>query len=155
MTAKAKKIAAAKPVKIGAYKVALEPKPLGPLKKIIGKGLNAYNLAGAGPYKYAEFVIGVRDAKGALRGGFLMEMLYESAFLKWAWVDEKLRRKSLGRTLMAVAEDEARKRGAKNLWLDTFSYQARPFYEKLGYKLFGTLDYGREGVKRYWLSKEL
>ncbi len=149
------KIAPQKPVKIGTYKVAMETGKLGPLKKIIGKGLNDYNVAQAGPYKYAEFIIGVRDAKGALRGGFLMEMLYETAFLKWAWVDEKVRRKSLGRTLMAVAEAEAKRRGAKNLWLDTFSYQARPFYEKLGFKVFGELRYGREDVKRYWLSKDL
>lgn len=155
MTQKQKKIAPSKPVKVGTYKVAMETGPVGPLKKAIGKGLGDFNLAQAGPYKYTQFVIGVRDAKGALRGGFLMELYYESAFLKWAWVDEKLRRKSLGRTLMALAEDESRKRGAKNLWLDTFSYQARPFYEKLGYKLFGTLELGRPGLKRYWLSKEL
>jgi GNAT superfamily N-acetyltransferase len=149
------KIVSSKPVKIGSYKVAMETGPLGPLKKIIEKGLGDFNRGQAGPYAYAEFIIGVRDAKGALRGGFLMEMLYETAFLKWAWVDETLRRKSLGRTLMAVAEDESRKRGAKNLYLDTFSYQARPFYEKLGYKLFGTLDYGRPELKRFWLVKEL
>lgn len=155
MTARAKKIPPSKPVKIGSYKVALEPGPLAPLKRVIGKGLGDFNTAQAGPYKYAQFVIGVRDAKGALRGGFLMELYYETAFLKWAWVDERLRRKTLGRTLMAVAEEESRKRGARNLWLDTFSYQARPFYEKLGYKLFGTLELGRPELKRYWLSKEL
>ncbi|MFT3809721.1 MAG: GNAT family N-acetyltransferase [Micropepsaceae bacterium] len=150
-----KKIAPSKPVKIGSYKVAVETGPAGPLKKVIGKGLGDFNTAQAGSYAYAQFVVGVRDAKGALRGGFLMEMLYETAFLKWAWVDEKLRGRSLGRTLMAVAEDESRRRGARNLWLDTFSYQARPFYEKLGYKLFGTLEYGRPELKRYWLAKEL
>jgi GNAT superfamily N-acetyltransferase len=97
----------------------------------------------------------VRDAKGAARGGFLVELYYESAFLKWAWVDKKVRRKALGRALMKQAEDESRRRGARNLWLDTFSFQARPFYEKLGYRVFGTLKQGRKGIERYWLSKEL
>lgn len=155
MTSRKTRIAPSKPVKVGSYKVAMETGPLAPSKKTIGDALDRFNIAQVGPYAHKQFVIGVRDAKGALRGGFLMEMAYETAFLKWAWVDEKLRRKSLGRTLMAVAEDESRKRGAKNLYLDTFSYQARPFYEKLGYKVFGTLAYGRKGVERYWLSKEL
>lgn len=142
-------------MKVGSYKVALEAKPYGAVKKALSKGLDLHNLAAAGPYKYSEFVVGLRDAKGAVRGGFLVELYYESAFLKWAWVDEKLRGKALGRALMATAEGEARRRGAKNLWLDTFSFQARPFYEKLGYKVFGTLKQGRAGVERYWLSKEL
>lgn len=146
---------ASKPIKLGSFTVALEGKATGAVKKALSKGLDAHNIASAGPYKFAEFVIAVRDAKGAVRGGFLMEIYYESAFLRWAWVDKKLRGKSLGRALMAIAEEESRKRGAVNLWLDTFSFQARPFYEKLGYKVFGKLKTGREGVERYWLSKDL
>lgn len=149
------KAAATKPVKVGSFKVSLEAKPLAAAKKAISKGLDAHNIASAGPYGFSEFVIGVRDAKGAIRAGFLVDVYYESAFLRWAWVDKKLRGKSLGRALMAAAEEEARRRGAVNLWLDTFSFQARPFYEKLGYKVFGTLKTGRKGVERYWLSKDL
>lgn len=141
--------------RVGTYRVALEAKPLGPAKKVIGLGLDAHNVAAAGAYNAAEFVVSVRDAKGQVRGGFLVELYYETAFLKWAWVDPKLQRKGLGRVLMAMAEDEARRRGAANLWLDTFSFQARPFYEKLGFKVFGTLQLGRPGVERYFLNKDL
>ncbi len=158
MAVKRKKAAApakAPAIKVGSYKVALEQKPYGAVKKLLGKGLDEHNIAEGGPYKYSEFVVGVRDLKGQARGGFLVDVFYESAFLKWAWIDKSIRRKSLGRALMKIAEDESRKRGAKNLWLDTFSFQARPFYEKLGYKVFGTLKHGREGVERYWLSKDL
>ena len=39
--------------------------------------------------------------------------------------------------------------------MDTFSFQARPFYEKLGYRVFGQLpDYPR-GQTRYFLAKAL
>lgn len=144
-----------KPVRVGSYKVALEAGPLAAVKKAIGTGLTDYNVAEGGPYNYSQFIVSVRDARGAVRGGFWVEVYYESAFLKWAWVDEKLRRKALGRTLMAQAEAESRQRGAKSLWLDTFSFQARPFYEKLGYKVFGTLEMGRPEIKRYWLTKDL
>ena len=135
--------------------MGLETAKLRDVKKVIGKGLDAFNIRAAGPYADSEFIIVVRDAKGEVRGGFWVEVYYESAFLKWAWTHEKLRGKGIGRALMEGAEAEAKRRGAVNLWLDTFSYQARPFYEKLGYAVFGTLKYGRPGVERYWMSKDL
>jgi hypothetical protein len=39
------------------------------------------------------------------------------------------------------------------LWLDTFSFQARPFYEKLGYEVFGQLEDYPRGHSRYFLQK--
>lgn len=39
--------------------------------------------------------------------------------------------------------------------LDTFEYQARPFYEKLGYQLFGTLDGYPPGYRQFYLRKRL
>jgi hypothetical protein len=39
------------------------------------------------------------------------------------------------------------------VYLDTFEYQARPFYEKLGYDVFGTLDGYPPGYRQYHLAK--
>ncbi len=142
-------------IRVGSYRVGLEKKPLRAVHKRLGEGLDAHNIAEAGDYAASEFTVGVRDAKGEIRGGFRVEVYYESAFLKWAWVDPKLQRKGVGRALMAIAEAEAKRLGAANLWLDTFNFQARPFYEKLGYKVFGALKMGRPGVERFWLSKDL
>ena len=47
---------------------------------------------------------------------------------------------------MLAAEAEGRKRGCTAIWLDTFEFQARPFYEKIGFAVFGTLDYEGSGV---------
>jgi hypothetical protein len=38
---------------------------------------------------------------------------------------------------------------------DTLDYQARPFYEKLGYQLFGTLDGYPPGYRQFYLCKRL
>ena len=75
-------------------------------------------------------------------------------FIKWLWIDEAYRRNGNGRKLMAAAEEEGRRRGCTAVWLDTFEFQARPFYEKLGYSSFGTLDYPA-GFKRFFLQKTL
>ena len=45
--------------------------------------------------------------------------------------------------------------GAALAHLDTFDFQARDFYLKNGYDVFGLLDDCPEGHTRYYLSKHL
>ena len=55
---------------------------------------------------------------------------------------------------MLAAEAEAIRLGCVGVWLDTFSFQARGFYEKLGYTLFGTIDDYPPGESRFFLSAD-
>jgi hypothetical protein len=41
--------------------------------------------------------------------------------------------------MLLQAEQEAKARGCRGAWLDTYSFQARGFYERLGYAVFGAL----------------
>ncbi len=52
--------------------------------------------------------------------------------LSLLWVAEPVRGKGQGRKLLEAAEDEARSQGCRGVFLSTFSFQARPFYERLG-----------------------
>jgi hypothetical protein len=54
-----------------------------------------------------------------------------------------------------MAETEARKRGARLACVMTFSWQARPFYEKQGYEVFAELPYQNGAHMLYWLKKSL
>ena len=65
------------------------------------------------------------------------------------------RRERLGSRLMTMAMDEARSRGCIGVHLDTFSFQARPFYEKLGFSLFGQLDGYPGGHTRFFMARRL
>lgn len=56
---------------------------------------------------------------------------------------------------MLRAEDEGRLRGCIGVYLDTFDFQARPFYEKLGFTVFGTLEDYPPGHRRFFLKKRL
>ena len=75
-------------------------------------------------------------------------------FIKYLWVSDALRGKGIGRGLMRRAEALARERGCHSAWLDTFSFQSRRFYEKLGYEEFGRLDY-RPDHQRHFMRKRL
>jgi predicted N-acetyltransferase YhbS len=56
---------------------------------------------------------------------------------------------------MEKAEGEARARGASLVYLNTFSFQAPAFYERLGYEQFGELADTPKGAKRMWYVKKL
>ena len=75
-------------------------------------------------------------------------------FVKYLWVSENLGGRGVGRDLMAAAETRAHERGCHSAWLDTFSFQARGFYEKLGYEEFGRLDYP-PAHHRHFMRKRL
>ncbi len=56
---------------------------------------------------------------------------------------------------MQAAENEALARGCHGAYLDTFSFQAPDFYQKLGYEIYGKLDDFPKGHCRYFLRKKL
>ena len=76
-------------------------------------------------------------------------------FIALFWVDEKFRGRGFGSKIMQTAEKEACRRGVKNVYVDTFSFQAPRFYKKLGYREFGRLKGFPAGHMRIWLSKAL
>ena len=70
-------------------------------------------------------------------------------------MDEKLRGQGIGSKIMSAAETEAKKRGCKYAFVDTFSFQAPGFYTKLGYQeVFALTEYPYTGA-RYYYTKEL
>ena len=69
------------------------------------------------------------------------------------FVPEALRGRRLGMRLIERAEEAAREGGCIGAWLDTFSFQARGFYERLGYTLAGEIPDHPIGGARYLLLK--
>lgn len=110
----------------------------GPAKREIVKGLRAYNTGAVGKLDYRPLTVTVNDKK-AIVGGVVGETYFGWMFVSLLWVSEKYRGKGWGRSLMGSAEKEARKRGVRHVYLDTFSFQAPGFYKKLGYREFGRL----------------
>ena len=78
-------------------------------------------------------------------------MLYISEL----FVEEAFRGKRLGIQLLDYVEQEAISLGGLLSHCDTFDFQAKDFYLKYGYKIFGVLENCPPGHKRYYLSKAI
>lgn len=90
-----------------------------------------------------------------LVGGLAGYTHFSWLYVEQLWVDSSHRGTGLGSALLRAAEEEARRRECRGVWLDTYSFQARPFYETHGYRLFGALDDYPPGHAKYFLTKAL
>ena len=71
------------------------------------------------------------------------------------WVSASLRGQHIGTDLLQQLEASAIARGCKFALLDTLEFQARPFYEKLGYEVRWVQEgYPKTGCK-YFMVKNL
>ena len=104
---------------------------------------------------YDELTVVLRDQKGRFLGGALGEAGRGWLQVSVLWVHEDVRGQGYGRQLLEALESEAIKRGCRNAYLDTFSYQAKPFYDRLGYVVFGVLEDYPVGHRRYYMCKQL
>jgi GNAT superfamily N-acetyltransferase len=96
----------------------------------------------------------IYDAKARLRGGLVASTCWGWLEVEDLWLDEGLRGQGYGRRLMALAEAEARARGCQQAWVRTFRFQARGFYERLGYWMVGVLEDYPPGDALYWMRKD-
>lgn len=106
-------------------------------------------------WKQEPLVLIARDESGEVIGGL-------SGSTNWGWlhvrllaVNIKVRGTGLGRKLLAQAEKVALERGCEHAYLDTFSFQARGFYEKQGYSVWGELEDFPAGESRFFMRKEI
>ncbi len=115
--------------------------------------INDYNLEQAS-VKADVLFISLRDAEKTLRGGLKGVGLCGSLYIQVLSSDPALRGQNLGTDLLKKAETYAKSKDYSLLYLDTFSFQALPFYLKNGYQIFYEfiLD---DNITRYFLKKQL
>ena len=125
-------------------------------REAIVQGLSVFNAMATGrPDDHRPFAALVKDAVGRTLGGAIGASYYGWLFISLLHLPAGMRRQGLGRRIMAAAEAEARRRGCVGIRLDTFSFQAPGFYEKLGFSRIGTLADDPPGHARHFLSKTL
>ncbi|MBI3567386.1 MAG: GNAT family N-acetyltransferase [Gemmatimonadetes bacterium] len=138
-----------------ATTVTVEPDAAAADIQAVHDGLRAYNVTQVGPSGERPVHVFLRDADGRVVGGLSGHIKWKWLYVAKLWVSDGYRSAGAGTRLMLAAEQYAREQGATNASLDTFGYQARPFYEKLGYRVFGTLEGFPPGSCQYFLTKPL
>lgn len=135
--------------------IEIEPSPAPADEQIVRRGLHQFNEEHVSGVGDATFALFLRGPEGAILGGLLAKAGRGWLHINTLWVDPSVREQGYGTQLLAAAEAEALRRGCHSAYLDTFSFQARPFYERCGYEVFGTLDDFPAGHQRFFMRKAL
>jgi GNAT superfamily N-acetyltransferase len=119
--------------------------------------INAFNVAQTGFSGAGDILLSImaRDGAGQISAGVYGWTWGGCCEIRLLWVRPELRGQGYGRGLLQAAEQEARRRGCGQLVLDTHSFQAPEFYQKLGYEIVGVVDEYPRGHKKYYLRKSL
>jgi GNAT superfamily N-acetyltransferase len=136
-------------------RVALERSRAAAVSRNLWNGLVRFNREQAGPLKYSRKVLSLRDDKGRLLGGLILQSYWRESYVELLWLASRARGARLGSRLLAAAEREARRRGSRLIHLNTYSFQAPRFYEKQGYRRFGAISGSPQGKSRYFYVKRL
>lgn len=123
--------------------------------QVIGGGIHKFNIQQAGGDGGKPVCFLLYGPEQEVAGGVIGETHWDWLYIKLMFIREDLRGEGYGHQLLDLAENEARKRGSKNVYLDTFSFQAPEFYKKYGYTVFGTLPDFPPGYQRYYMTKKL
>jgi GNAT superfamily N-acetyltransferase len=122
-------------------------------EQLLRDRLGRWNIGVTGHRDYAPANFFLRDNPGAIRGGVLAYVWGRVLHVDVLWVDEDLRAGGWGTKLLEAAHETGRNHGAGAAYLDTFDWQARPFYERFGYKVVAEVSGVPAAHSRYYMLK--
>ena len=135
-------------------KITLTDAPTPEMRKAIVEPLIEFNHSRIGkPETYRSLAILLSNESDEIVGGLYGSTAFSTLWVDLLFVPKSMRGIGIGRKLMTEAEAEATRRGCHAATLHTF--QARGFYERLGYSVFGILDDCPPGHSRFYLTKRL
>ncbi|WP_298912489.1 GNAT family N-acetyltransferase [uncultured Algimonas sp.] len=99
--------------------------------------------------------VSAKTEDGTLVGAISGRCLWNTLHIDLFWIEDDMRGQGLGQRLLSACERLAIGRGCVNAYLETFSWQAKPFYENEGYRLLGTIEDMPIGHATHMLTKRL
>jgi len=121
----------------------------------VRQGLYSFNMRVMNEERYLDIAIFLRDEADAVQGGILGTVWANWFHDEFLWIADAYRHEGYGDQLIHAAEAEARAFGGTSAYLETFSFQARPFYERHGFRVVGQIENYPPGQTYYFLSKSL
>lgn len=120
----------------------------------IYEGLLTHNLRYIQMEQYSPLAV-FKEENDKKIDGITGDILGNWLRIRYLWVDKAYRGQNIGTELLQTMENTAKEKGAKYAEVDTFSFQALPFYQKQGFEIFGTLENYPVSDKKYYLRKAL
>jgi GNAT superfamily N-acetyltransferase len=121
----------------------------------VRKGIRESDPREVGDRDWKPINYALRSENGSVVGGIYGATMWTWLMIDGLWIDPSLRGRGLGRRLLQAAESEAVARGCSGSWLGTFDFQARDFYQHLGYVVFSELSGFPPGHTHFHLRKDL
>jgi len=99
----------------------------------------------------------LKDKDGNVIGGINCILFYcwNTLYIDMLWISENHRKNGHGSKLLNEVEQIAREEKCTLIHLETMDFQAKDFYIKNGYEIFGELKNVPNGHKRYYMRKIL
>ena len=138
-----------------AHSVTLEPELSEQDRRALLDSLVAFGDRFVPPRRYTPLAAVLRDSAGTLCGGLLGATLWDWLQLDVLWAHDSLRRQGYGAQLLRLAESHAISIGCHSARLDTCDFEARVFYERHGYSVYGELPDFPRGHTQFHLRKSL
>lgn len=117
--------------------------------------LRDYNVTHANSIDGYGIAIFVRDDQRQMVAGISGWLWGECLEIDYLWVQEAVRGQGVGKQLVIALEEAAVVRGCRQITLETFSFQAPEFYQKLGYNEFGVIDGFGNHFRKFYMQKRL
>jgi len=122
-------------------------------ERLIRKGVSAFSDLHTAPRNWRPVRLVLRADVGQVIGGLLGSIVWDWLQIDVLWVADAARGRGHGRALLERAEQIARNGGCRNARVDTFDFEARGFYERLGYRVYGELPGFPRGHSHLHLMK--
>ena len=138
-------------------KTTLTDSPDDPTLETISRLLSEFNDRSSGrasDYRPLTIVLSDPDTQETV-GGLVGWTSYSYLHVNLLYLPDALRGAGLGTKIMALAEEEAMRRGCHGVWLLSFSFQAPDFYRRHGYTAFGSIEAYPPGHQCTYFSKRL
>jgi ribosomal protein S18 acetylase RimI-like enzyme len=124
--------------------------------KLVDDGIGEYNDAAEPRLANVRHLsCFARDAGGRAVAGAVGRTWGDNAELQQIWLPDSQRKHGLGSKLLSAFETAARERGCKLIYLETWSFQARGFYEKNGYRVALEIAGYADRLAKYTMMKTL
>lgn len=125
------------------------------MRYVIGQ-LKAFNdLHTPTPFERRDIRLFVRDAQGQIVAGLLGAVNMHCLAIQILWVQEEQRSQGMGRALLVEAERQAQAAGALQAIVETTSFQAQGFYERLGYEVIFVVADAPIGAQTIFMRRAL